>query len=150
MKILPGFLNDMRARGYITSGPFRGRRIPQNVQNIVIASYIRSIGFDFVLSRAEYYISDEQSRLQLHAMLSDTCEVFVFFSIWQLPVDRNARIRFFKQALFLSKSIHFASERVVISDTSDIASLELIMSLDASISNVYNQKEAKGLLLSYL
>ena len=78
------------ARGYISSGVFRGERVPQHIQNSVIRSYCLGKGLRYVLSRAEYSF-EEQYYSQLWAAIKEGIHNIVLYSLNQLPVDKSVR-----------------------------------------------------------
>ena len=121
-----------KARGYIASGEYRGNRIPQHIQNRIIRDYCERNGYDYVLSRAEYRFQKE-SISQLKGCLRDGYPNIVFFSIWQLPKDRVARLEVYANAIKHEIRLHFACEDMVIGEYSDASFIELICSIGDGI-----------------
>jgi len=99
------------ARGYIASGVFNGQRAPQHIQNQIIKLYCDSNALTFVLSRAEYWM-DGSTRCQLWAALEEGYNHIVFFSIWQLPKDKQERRAIYKHCKKMNITLHFATERI--------------------------------------
>ncbi|WP_413295626.1 LIC12192 family sporadic carbohydrate cluster protein [Synechococcus sp. MIT S9452] len=99
------------ARGYIASGEFNGNRIPQHLQNQIVKLYCDSIGLEFVLSRAEYWINGS-TQCQLWAALNEGFNHIVFYSLWQLPNEHNKRFKVYQHCLKNNINLHFAVERI--------------------------------------
>lgn len=100
------------ARGYISSASFRGQRVPQHIQNLVIRKYCDDNGLRFILSRAEY--SFKKSYSQLWAAVREDIDNIVFYSIFQLPEDPAERDRLFSICINGGIRLHFAAELEVL------------------------------------
>ena len=123
-----------KARGYIASGPFNGNRAPQHLQNQIIKAYCDSNHLDFVLSRAEYWISGS-TQCQLWAALREGVSHIVFFSLWQLPNDQLSRAKIYKHCAVNGITMHFATERMKTdSSVNSIADLEILIQVNLSLS----------------
>lgn len=111
-------------RGYVTSRPFLGQRVPQHVQNIVIRDYCKGRNMPFLLSGTEYAFPD--SRLMLTQLLDqlDQLDGIVFYSLFQLPNKKALRESIYEQVLSKRKSMHFAVETLVFSEATDQFRLE--------------------------
>ena len=122
------------ARGYISSGEFRGKRAPQHIQNQIIKLYCDSNNFEFVLSRAEYWINGSTS-CQLWAALKEGFKHIVLYSIWQLPSKDYERFKVYDYCLKHKIRLHFATEQLTAgSSEGDIEDLENIIGVQDSIS----------------
>ena len=99
------------ARGYIASGEFHDNRIPQHVQNQIIKLYCDIHSLKFVLSRAEYWINGS-TNCQLWAALKEGFRHIVFYSIWQLPEQKEARYEIYEYCNKKKITLHFATERM--------------------------------------
>tara|TARA_B100002052_G_scaffold294540_1_gene319484 strand:+ start:525 stop:953 length:429 start_codon:yes stop_codon:yes gene_type:complete len=99
------------ARGYIASGEFNGYRAPQHLQNQIIKLYCDTNGLKFVLSRAEYWINGS-TRCQLWAALNEEFKHIVFYSLWQLPNDKEERHKIYQHCIDNNITLHFAVERM--------------------------------------
>jgi len=111
-------------RGYVTSRPFLGQRVPQHVQNIVIRDYCKGRNMPFLLSGTEYAFPD--SRLMLTQLLDqlDQLDGIVFYSLFQLPNKKALRESIYERVLSKRKSMHFAVETLVFSEATDQLRLE--------------------------
>ena len=99
------------ARGYIASGEFNGYRTPQHIQNQIIKLYCDANDLRFVLSRAEYWINGS-TKCQLWAALNENFKHIVFYSLWQLPNDKNERQKIYEHCIANKIVLHFATERM--------------------------------------
>lgn len=115
------------ARGYIASGEFNGYRTPQHLQNQIIKLYCDANDLKFVLSRAEYWINGS-TKCQLWAALNEEFKHIVFFSIWQLPNDKDERYKVYRHCLDNNITLHFATERMrTNNDRSSFADIETLI-----------------------
>ena len=126
-------MDSIYARGYIASGSFRGNRIPQHIQNQIIRNYCEVNGMNYVLSRAEYWFENKTSFSQLWAALNEGNTDVVFYSIWQLPDDKDLRRKILKHCIHNSINLHFACERIQANKEEDISEIELLNNLDSSL-----------------
>ena len=130
----------MRLRGYIFARPFMGERAPQHVQNIILRDYCSKRGHELLLAATEYAMPD--SFLILESVLDDLASVdgVVFYSIYQLPIDRKKRESVYARVLAANKSLHFAVEGMTIGKSSDVDAVEQCLlvkaTLDASAAEV--------------
>lgn len=99
------------ARGYIASGEFNGYRVPQHLQNQIVKSYCEAHNFQFIVSRAEYWINGS-TKSQLWAALKEGFKHIVFFSLWQLPNEIADRRQIYDYCLDNEITLHFATERI--------------------------------------
>lgn len=130
----------MKARGYIFSGAFRGQRVPQHIQNMVVREYCIAKGFEFVLSRAEYSFSASGGRmLQLQAALSENYSHLVLYSILQLPCDLEQRFKLYEVCRERGISLHAACEGMTISEGGILDDIELV--LQAIDEKLYSVEE---------
>lgn len=115
-----------RLRGYVFSRSFMGERAPQHVQNLVCRSYCQQRGMEFLLSATEYAMPN--SSLMLKNILSDmlTIDGIVAYSMFQMPQDAGERQRIVSRILQDQKELHFAVERLVITDVASAERLETI------------------------
>ena len=111
-------------QGYVTSRPFQGQRVAQNVQNLVIREYCRSKGITYRLSGTEYAIPG--STMMLRHLLNDLdrLEGIVMYSLFQLPEEKSIRHDVYKQVLTKNRSLHFALESLVLQKEEDKQVLE--------------------------
>ena len=116
-------------RGYIFSRPFLGERVPQHIQNIIIREYCERNNFQYLLSSTEYVL--ENSHLMLEQVLKelDTISGIVAYSLFQLPENKNQRLKIYNKILMKKKEIHFSVENLQISKSKDINKIEDIWSI---------------------
>ena len=119
----------LEARGYIASGPFRGIRVPQHIQNQIVKTYAEKRGYSFVLSRAEYSFKKE-AYSQLRSALRDGYEIVVLFSLWLLPRDAGLRRELIREALGKGLELHFACEEEFIVTPKDASRIDGVLELD--------------------
>jgi len=134
----------LNLKGYIFSRSFYGERVPQNVQNIVLRDYCKKKKFHYLLSATEY--KSENSYLILYELLKKPSlfDGILFYSIFQLPVDRVERIKIYKILLKKKKSFYFALENLKISKTEDINTVEKIILIKKyEIQNKRNDMQFK-------
>ena len=113
-----------KLRGYIFARPFMGERAPQHVQNIILRDYCQKRGHELLLSAAEYAMPD--SYMILESVLDDLANIdgIVFYSLYQLPTQREKRRLIYSRVLDAQKSLHFAVEGMSISNIDEIDSVE--------------------------
>ena len=104
------------ARGYIASGEFSGYRTPQHLQNLIVKNYCDSNQLIFILSRAEYWINGS-TQCQLWAALNEGYKNIVFFSLWQLPIQKIEREKVYKHCDENQITLHFATEKLYTNPT---------------------------------
>lgn len=122
----------LECRGYIASGPFKGNRVPQHVQNLVIKHYCESNNLIFVISRAEYFVESE-SYCQLWAALTEKFRHICFYSIWQLPSSTHMRQEVIKYCLNNNIVLHFACERLSAVTAQNFGEIEMLIKVHSSI-----------------
>ncbi len=124
----------LRARGYISSRSFRGRWVPQRVQNIVIRDYCNACRLQFLLSVAEYGFKDSFSMLLDILSDYDDIDGIVFYSLFQLPEKRSERAQIYDKARRASKTLYFALEDQKIITSNDVARIEKILKVNDHLS----------------
>lgn len=134
------------ARGYISSGVFRGERVPQHIQNSVIRSYCLGKGLRYVLSRAEYSF-EEQYYSQLWAAIKEGIHNIVLYSLNQLPEDKSVREEIYKECQQRKTTLHFACETEVLT-SENLAKIEEVLLL-SEVSRSYS-RESEMYLKEYL
>ena len=119
----------LRYRGYITSRPFGGERVPQHVQNLVIRNYCKENNFEFLLSLTE--VAMPGSYMLLENLLNQLGDIdgIVFYSMFLLPPEKENRVRIYDKTIDNGKSIHFAVEGLGISNLADTTRLENILAV---------------------
>ena len=127
-------MNKELARGYIASGKFREHRYPQHIQNQIIKNYCDTNNLSFVLSRAEYFLSNE-SQNQLWAALLEGIPNIIFCSIWQLPINKKDRVKIYEFCVASGIKIHFAVESLILENKNSAIDIENLILISESISN---------------
>ena len=135
------------ARGYIASGSFRGNRVHQHVQNQIVRLYCDNNNLRFVLSRAEYAITSDNS-CQLWAALNEDYSHIVAYSIMQLPVDIQKTRLVLDYAINRGIVMHFACEKIILRDIRDRNDVENLLSIHQSLT-AYNQ-DSESCYLDFL
>lgn len=120
---------EMQARGYISSRQFRGQRVPQHIQNIVIRKYCEDRGLQYVLARAEYNFNNRYN--QLWAGLEEGMKNIVFYSICQLPECTESRKDIYDKCRVNGITLHFATELEMFNASSASKIEETIRIIDA-------------------
>ena len=106
-------MNKRQARGYIKSGPFRGQRVPQHIQNKIVRYYCEENNFEYVLSRSEYAFNN--STCHIEAAMREKYQIIVLYSLLQLPISQAKRRRIYSLLAKERKELHFACENMKIS-----------------------------------
>lgn len=131
-------------KGYIFSRAILGNIIPQRVQNTVVRQYATKRGLTLVFSAAEYVMANCFMILRAELAALDTVEGLVFYSLHQLPTDRNLRAAIIDSILFQGKKLHFALEEMVVQCEKDVALIEDIflvlgLSKQLDVPRMFNQ-----------
>lgn len=80
------------------------RSVPQSIQQLVIRDYCQKQGLSFLLSATEYH----EGSMMLDSLLESDVEGIVFYSMFLLPKDKQARKRLYNS----NKDIRFAAENI--------------------------------------
>mgnify|MGYP003970873349 CR=1 FL=1 len=113
-------------RGYVSSRPFMGERAPQHIQNIVIRDYCKKNNLLFLLSATEYVMDGTSLMLAQMMKNFERIEGIIFYSLFQLPENKEERKEFLLLAINMSKEIHFAVESLSLRNHEDYLRLENI------------------------
>ena len=125
----------MGFRGYISSRPFGGQRVPQHVQNLVIRDYCKRRQLNYLLSATELAMPETYLMLaQLREQVEEIDGV-VFYSIEQLPTQEEDRSEFFSRMISTRRVSHFAVEDLCISDFQDLERLEQLFRIKRVMPN---------------
>ena len=125
----------MGFRGYISSRPFEGQRVPQHIQNLVIRDYCKRRQLNYLLSATELAMPETYLMLaQLREQVEEIDGV-VFYSIEQLPMDEEDRSEFFSRMISTRRVSHFAVEDLCISDFQDLERLEQLFRIKRVMPN---------------
>ena len=115
-----------KLRGYIFSRSFMNERAPQHVQNIVIRDYCEKNNFLYLLSSVEYVMQSCHLMLQQTLNEIKSIDGIVAYSLFQLPENKQQRLKIYKKILDLKKEIHFSVENLKIVKKKDIEKIENI------------------------
>ena len=112
-----------------------GERAPQHVQNIVIREYCKKNNLLYLLSSTEYAM--ENCHLMLGQVLDELKSIdgIVAYSLFQLPEDKNLRLKVYKKILDLKKEIHFSVEDLKITTMRDVEKIENIWQVRQTLPN---------------
>ena len=120
-------------------GEFSGNRIPQHIQNQIVKQYCDANKMIFVLSRAEYWMKSN-GRSQLWAALNEGYKAIVFYSIWQLPIEKENRQEIYDHCKNKGVKLHFVVEKLRTSkNSSSYEEIELLMEVYLSMKQRKDQ-----------
>jgi len=114
-------------RGYVSSRPFLGERVPQHVQNLVIRNYCTQNNLSFLLSSVEVVMPNTYMILETLLEQLDDLEGIVCYSMFQLHHEKKLRMKVYDTILSKNRSVHFAVEGLRIFDYQDVARIDNIM-----------------------
>ena len=114
-------------RGYISSRPFLGERVPQHVQNLVIRNYCIENNLRFLLSSVEVAMPNTYMIFENLLEQLDDIEGIVCYSMFQLHHEKQLRVKVYNTILTKCKSIHFAVEGLSLSSHLDVARIDNIL-----------------------
>jgi sporadic carbohydrate cluster protein (TIGR04323 family) len=111
-------------RGYIGSRPYRGQRVPQHVQNLVVRTYCQRNKMQYLLSATEYAMPG--CYIILNEVMAELAHIegVVLYSLFMLPNDRERRHAIWKQVLGSGATIHGAVEDWAIRSEADVVRAE--------------------------
>lgn len=111
-------------RGYVASRPILSSRVPQHIQNMVLRDYAARAKITYLLSATEYTFPN--SYLMLESLLAELPEIegAIAYSLFMMPKRRARRLDIYRKVLAAKASLHFAVERLVLRDDTDIDGLE--------------------------
>ena len=122
-------------RGYVSSRPFMGQRAPQHIQNLVIRDYCQRHKIHFLLSVTEYAMPN--CFMMLEQVLRELPELngAVFYSLFQLPINKQHRHKIYQHFIDNGKHLHFAVENFQIKNIQDTLSIEDIWQVQLALPN---------------
>jgi len=97
-------------KGYLSTRPFGGYRVPQRVQNIVIRNYCLDNNLHYVFGAVEVVMPRCYMILDLLLDELPYIDGIICYSLFQFPESQQRRRQIFDQILNNKKSIHFAVE----------------------------------------
>ena len=122
-----------KVRGYIFSREFMGERVPQFVQNLVIRDYCKKNKLTYLLSITEHAMKD--SSYNLNKLLTDLEDIdgVILYSLFQLPIKEEDRLKFYKKIFFAKKKIYFALEDIQLDRHSSVGQIEDIWTIKKTL-----------------
>ena len=128
-------INSYGFKGYVSSNPINGSLIPQSLQNLKIRDYAKSKNLNFELSITEYNFKAKYFALNSLKHLEKTIRGIIFFSIYQLPENKQLRLKFLKFFLNKKKLIFFALEDIELRNLSQLKEIEVIFFITKNSSD---------------
>tara|TARA_B100000035_G_scaffold197542_1_gene168802 strand:- start:110 stop:532 length:423 start_codon:yes stop_codon:yes gene_type:complete len=122
-----------KVRGYIFSRKFLDERVPQHVQNIVIRDYCKNNNLQYLLSSTEYILED--SHLMMQQLMNELNKIdgIVAYSLFQLPKNKQKREQIYQKILKNNKELHFAVEKLKITNKKDTSLIEQIWQIKLTL-----------------
>jgi sporadic carbohydrate cluster protein (TIGR04323 family) len=111
-------------RGYISSRPVAGGRVPQNVQDLVIRDYCAGNNLHLLLSAKEYAMPNCSIMLEQVLREAVKNQGLVLYSLFQLPQDNTTRNRIYNTVVENKIELHVALEGLVIKDKDSVQRVE--------------------------
>jgi len=133
-----------RVRGYISSRPFLGERVPQHVQNLVIRDYCNKQSLQYLLSATEYAMANSHLVLQQVLEELSILDGIVFYSLFLLPEDKTERDRVINFILKKEKTIYFAVEGLRMNNKTEHERIENILQVKKVLPNCLMKYDSKG------
>ena len=121
-------------RGYVSSRLVDGNKIPQSLQNLKIRDYAISKKLNIKLSITEYKMNKSYFALNSLKNEANKLKGVIFFSIYQLPIEKKIRKSFLNFFIKKKKKLFFALEDIQIKNQSDINEVELIFFITKSVN----------------
>jgi sporadic carbohydrate cluster protein (TIGR04323 family) len=120
-------------RGYIGSRPYRGQRVPQHVQNLVVRTYCQRNKMQYLLSATEYAMPG--CYIILNEVMAELAHIegVVLYSLFMLPDDRERRRAIWQQVLGSGATVHGAVEDWAIRSEADVARAEDLWVVTAAL-----------------
>jgi len=124
-------------RGYITSTPFAGERVPQHIQNIVIRDYSKKNKINLLMSNTEYCMKDCQLILNQTIKELDLVDGIIFYSLFQLPVKETERYYIYESVISNKKLLYFAVENIAATSKNDFSLIEDIWNIKTALPSCF-------------
>ena len=122
-----------KVRGYIFSRKFLDERVPQHVQNIVIRDYCKNNNLQYLLSSTEYILEDNHLMMQQLINELNKIDGIVAYSLFQLPKNKQKREKIYQKILKNNKELHFAVEKLKITNKKDTSLIEQIWQIKLTL-----------------
>lgn len=127
-------------RGYITSKPFLGERVPQNVQNLYIRNFCKIKNFEYLLSGTEYSMKNSFHILEELVHNLKNYDGIIAYSIFQLPQKSFHRTKLLNKILKKKKTFLSALENIKIEKNKDLEKLEILWKIKQTLPRCYKFK----------
>jgi sporadic carbohydrate cluster protein (TIGR04323 family) len=124
-------------RGYITSTPFAGERVPQHIQNIIIRDYSKKNKINLLMSNTEYCMKDCQLILNQTIKELDLVDGIIFYSLFQLPVKDTERSYIYESVISNKKMLYFAVENIAATSKNDFFLIEDIWNIKTALPSCF-------------
>jgi sporadic carbohydrate cluster protein (TIGR04323 family) len=115
-----------KIKGYIFSRPFFKERAPQHIQNIIIRDFCKNNNLHYSLSAVEFAMEESFKTLNEIINNMNNLDGIVAYSLFQLPVNDEARKKIVNKIINKNKTIYFALEDLKISNSNDFQKIENI------------------------
>ena len=122
-----------KVRGYIFSRKFLDERVPQHVQNIVIRDYCKNNNLQYLLSSTEYILEDNHLMMQQLMNELNKIDGIVAYSLFQHPKNKQKRQKIYQKILKNNKELHFAVEKLKITNKKDTSLIEQIWQIKLTL-----------------
>lgn len=118
-------------RGYISSRPVLGTRVPQHIQNLVVREHARRHGLHFLLSAVEYIMPN--CFMMLEQILGELPQVdgIICYSLFMLPTNPQRRRAILARILDSGGEFHAAVEDLVVRTHAEAEALDDIVTIGA-------------------
>ncbi len=130
----------IKLKGYISSRVFVGERVPQNIQNLCLRDFCTKNNFHFALSATEHAMEDSFIVLKKLSLNLGKLDGVVMYSMFQLPSQRDERLKIFNNFKKNNKKIFFALENKELNDHSANLIEEIWGIKNVLINRQYNIK----------
>jgi sporadic carbohydrate cluster protein (TIGR04323 family) len=108
-------------KGYISSRKFlNGEYVQQKLQNIVVRQFCEYLNCKYMLSDVEYIFKDNFSILDNLLKCIKNYDGIAFFSIFQLPTERDNQEYYLKKIINNNKLALFSNEKLIINSLQDV------------------------------
>lgn len=119
--------NQKGYRGYVSSRPVDGHRVPQHIQNLVIRDYASRRKLHYLLSATEYAMAG--CHLILEQVMDElgSLDGVIVYTMFMLPAEPRERAQIYHRVLEAGCCLHSAVEGFVLEDEADIERWENVL-----------------------
>ena len=128
-------------RGYISSRRFRGERVPQHVQNLVVRDFCNRADMPYLLSAVEYRMPN--CFMVLNQVLNELDRIggIVMYSMFQLPDAVDESLHICDTVVRANRKLCFAVESLTIEKQSDIYRVLDILNIERTMASKATLKD---------